>query len=147
MARLHDSRRPLVVSFRRKKPATPRRPPKQVTIFDSDLQEPLTTLTDTTEEKRIPVVEVHSLQPTHICPLNVTKLEELGQKSRREKARSGSLNYLERSEGGRYMVKSCTMPEIGLREGVGCWEGQKDATGEEFGTEYLYGGGIPVPVN
>ncbi|CAH1381131.1 unnamed protein product, partial [Tenebrio molitor] len=112
MARLHDSRRPLVVSFRRKKPATPRRPPKQVTIFDSDLQEPLTTLTDTTEEKRIPVVEVHSLQPTHICPLNVTKLEELGQKSRREKARSGSLNYLERSEGGRYMVKSCTMPEI-----------------------------------
>ncbi|XP_063912848.1 pyrokinin-1 receptor-like isoform X2 [Zophobas morio] len=98
MARLHDSRRPLVVSFRRKKPSQvpARRAHKQVTIYDySDVQEALTNVSED-------VVEVHSLQPTHICPLNAGRLE----------ARAGSLNW-GRDKGAAGLVKSCTMPEIG----------------------------------
>ncbi|XP_015839433.1 neuromedin-U receptor 2-like isoform X1 [Tribolium castaneum] len=112
MARLHDSRRPLVVSFRRKKPPTLRRP-KQVTIFDSELQNTLTTLN--APEKNIPVVEVHSLQPTHICPLSVLKLEEFDEEQKRNarnKTRTGSWNCEERSRENGLMTKSCTMPEM-----------------------------------
>lgn len=100
MARLHDSRRPLVVSFRRKKTQVTKTP-KQVTILDYELQNALNNLKQTEplqtsikcgyediQEYEIPVynnrstssagdcsfIELHSLQPRHICPVNGSKL-------------------------------------------------------------------------
>lgn len=95
MARLHDSRRPLVVSFRRKKTQIIKSP-KQVTILDSELQNALNNLKNEPlrsdiksgyGEYEIPVyktssnlpgdcsfIELHSLQPRHICPVNGSKL-------------------------------------------------------------------------
>lgn len=95
MARLHDSTRPLVVSFRRKR-SLHKQPPKHVIVFDEDLQEALGALEETRESsmrsrcerdttRNIPIfssfvgnklgrecsfVEVHNLQPTHVCPLS-----------------------------------------------------------------------------
>lgn len=97
MARLHDSRRPLVVSFKRKKTQIIKSP-KQVTILDSELQNALNNLKNEPlrcnenksgeyGEYQIPVyktssnlpsdcsfIELHSLQPRHICPVNGSKL-------------------------------------------------------------------------
>lgn len=98
MARLHDSRRPLVVSFRRKRPQIIKTP-KQVTLLDAELQNALNNLKDeplhnnikfdygNVQEYEIPVyktsknlpgdcsfIELHSLQPRHICPVNGSKL-------------------------------------------------------------------------
>lgn len=91
MARLHDSsRRPLVVSFRRKKTQIIKTP-KQVTILDAELQNALNNLKnqplENNIEYEIPVyktssnlpgdcsfIELHSLQPRHICPVNGSKL-------------------------------------------------------------------------
>lgn len=90
MARLHDNTRPLVVSFRRKKPSssstttTPyndqkmspysRRQNKQVIVFDKDLEEALNTISMKRRRRRddndCSFIEVHNLQPTHICPFN-----------------------------------------------------------------------------
>lgn len=66
MARLHESRRPLVVSFRRKKPQFQQ---KQVTIFDREVQDTLDGLKDEVQlfgDKN----DGNRLQPAHICPLN-----------------------------------------------------------------------------
>lgn len=101
MARLHDSRRPLVVSFRRKKAAIVRRSTKQVTIYDDDnfqTEEVTATVSTLKTEQGNDVVK--NLQPTHICPLNVTKLgENLGRRQAK---------HLE----NKALTKSCTMPEI-----------------------------------
>lgn len=93
MARLHNSRRPLVVSFRRKKPQIPRRT-KQV-FFDIDLQEALDNLKRQPNQRRnnysrnsprnrsrsslsyndskitdYSFVTLNNLEPKHICPLS-----------------------------------------------------------------------------
>lgn len=86
MARLHDSRRPLVVSFRRKRSQQSPRKSKQVIVLDNDLQDALDTLQagepprarKEFAPKAVPeglsrdcsFVEVHNLRPTHICPLS-----------------------------------------------------------------------------
>lgn len=70
MARLHESRRPLVVSFRRKKPQLQQ---KQVTIFDKDdVQEMVDGLKGNSPRKELfgDKDDGNGLQPTHICPLN-----------------------------------------------------------------------------
>lgn len=93
VARLHDSRRPLVISFRRKKRQSGRIP-GQAVILDEELQEALDSLKECRKVDRmlpsravhsLPVlsqfdkeridkdcgyVEVHSLESSHICPLD-----------------------------------------------------------------------------
>lgn len=112
MAKLHDSKRPLVVSFRRKRSQYPRKP-KQVTILDAELQEALDNLKDEPEifakmrpykheensESVISYVEVHSLQPKHICP-----------NSRRSSRLSVARKDRFRHRQG--LTKSSTMPHI-----------------------------------
>lgn len=169
MARLHDSRRPLVVSFKRRKPQI-HKPTKQV-IFDAELQDALDNLKE--EPKRrdlldvklrhaksypynkaheIPVyktsdnlpsdcsyIELHSLQPRHICPVNGSKLPfllptypkvediEIFQEQRfkinsgkRRHNNKGSVNSfktldswnLAHSNDNGVLPKSCTMPQM-----------------------------------
>lgn len=97
MARLQDSKRPIVVSFKRKKSHYPKR---QVKTFESDLQEALDSLLEEPKKRCIPtsrnltvpnsdksidviqllekeqkesLVELHTLQPKHICPISGRK--------------------------------------------------------------------------
>ncbi|CAH0553159.1 unnamed protein product [Brassicogethes aeneus] len=97
MARLHDSRRPLVVSFRRKKANLSPRRTKQIIILDENLQDALNNLDYASRQNYLrrsrqdlnnhisvhddlsnsgsfrnecSFIEIHKLKPTHICPLS-----------------------------------------------------------------------------
>ncbi|KAL3279718.1 hypothetical protein HHI36_017227 [Cryptolaemus montrouzieri] len=144
MARLHDSRRPLVVSFRRKgaqaSPYRDRLADKSSQNFDGNLPEVrehrMNGLLENGMEKKISIpiheeklpddsrvqeltyVEVHTLQPTHICPLSFSQLqsteslriESISRGHRNHHSRSLNCDVITDSETGLY--KSCTMPNI-----------------------------------
>ncbi|XP_045483658.1 pyrokinin-1 receptor-like isoform X1 [Harmonia axyridis] len=146
MARLHDHRRPLVVSFKRKgattSPYRGRRADKGEQTFDGDfpemrdqrmignldigLEKKLSIL-----EKKIPeetmtahltYVEVHNLQPTHICPLSISHLKSIdtlkteNHHRRRRNNHSRSLNCDLTIDSDSALSKSCTMPDIGKKK-------------------------------
>lgn len=69
-------------------------------------------------------VEVHNLQPTHICPLNITYLHSTEnlkpdtQQRNRTKNHSRSFNCDLKVDNDASLFKSCTMPEIAKKKKI-----------------------------